>query len=386
LKHGKIVEIVDDFSVLMSHAGGFHNCVLQNSDFFNKIMYKKDVLSDDENGSLIEKHFKNINIQKYFTKMNSYRIELCNCSESKKLLGITESVNLHNGFYSTFIDSFFDASLNVNPVGTPSNEYFLLQAMALKPDPNKEFASYIISCGGGCGITIPPKDNYSKYLTSVKNGGLRAIAHGHVPICMPHPLIFKRKISKPEESKSEESKSEEVIVFIENDTSNGIRPKRGDGSLKELPLSYINLNNNDTSYGVGILDENGIIQNMPDLKYDVNGNPDGETYDINGKPDGKTYDDNVKLGLYGPIMSGTESMPGTESVQTMYFDTEIISKIKNSGNWPNVIKWNNYENQKPITGGKRRTKKNKFSRKYKKRIGKRTKKNHPKKHTCRRCH
>jgi hypothetical protein len=352
LKHGKLVEIVNDFSVLMSHAGGFHNCILQNNSFFENIM---ENIPDDA---------------KYFTKMELCRVGLQSCDDVTKYIQIVndnksviqQSVDLHNGFYNTFIETFFDDSLNVIKLDTPSNEYFLLQAMGLKSDGTKEFASYITSCGGGCGITIPTSDsdNYSKYLTSVKNGELYAIAHGHIPICMPHPLIFKRKISN----------SDDVIVFIENDTSNGIRPKRDDGSLKELPLSYINLNNEGiTSYGVGILDENGIIQNMTNSKYDVNGNPDGKN------------DEDVKmLGLSGPIM------PGTELYKTMYFDYEIKDIIKTSGNWPSVTKWNGYVDPQSTTGGKRRTKKNKISRKYKKRFGKRTKKNHPKKHTCRRCH
>lgn len=347
LKHGKIVEKLHDFSVLMSHAGGFHNCVLQNNEFFDNILK----LGINELG---------IN-EPYFKKMNSYRVELGKCSESTNFLGITESVELHNGFYDKFIESFFDDSLNVIS-NEPSNEYFLLQAMGLKPDGNGAiFASYIQSCGGGCGIFTPDKSTYSTFLEKVNTEKIKAIAHGHIPQCMRHPLIFKRKINNT----SNENDTSNEIVFIENDTSNGGRPlKINENVLTDIPLSYINKNSDGSfAYGVGVFNKFAKIVPISD-STDKNRN-------IKNDNDGKTDDDNKKIGLSGPITS-----------DEMYLDEEIQKIIKFEGFKPAA--WN--PTTPPTVGGKRRTKKNKFSRKYKKRIGKRTKKNHPKKHTCRRCH
>jgi hypothetical protein len=172
---------------------------------------------------------------------------------------------------------------------------------------------------------------------------------------MRHPLIFKRKIN---------DNSNVSIVFIENDTSNGARPLNNQNKnvLSDIPLSYINkFEGNKFTYGVGVFNEYGKIVNISD-QNDINRN-------IKNGDDGKTQKDNTNIGMSGPISSND-----------MYFDSELKQKINFIG-W-NPAVWNN----PTTTGGKRRTKKNKFSRKYKKRIGKRTKKNHPKKHTCRRCH
>ena len=121
-----------------------------------------------------------------------------------------------------------------------------------------DFVSFIQSCGGGCNFMASSKSdqNYFRFLS---NNNVEAVSHGHVPHCMPHPLVFARPFQESS------SNSVNSIVFIENDTSNGNRPKNGSGLISELPFSYIELANGTNKYGIGFLKDGVIDKRMVPL-------------------------------------------------------------------------------------------------------------------------
>ena len=89
------------------------------------------------------------------------------------------------------------------------NNYLLIQALGLKPNPPSKFLSPIESCSlsPGCQKIIKPDPNFLNFLSDKKNG-IKCIAHGHVPFCTSVPLIRK----------------EADIFILSCDTSNGGRP------------------------------------------------------------------------------------------------------------------------------------------------------------------
>jgi hypothetical protein len=71
---------------------------------------------------------------------------------------------------------------------------------------------------------MDPALDYTSFLQALEASGVKFIAHGHVPHCVPIPLIYKRQESN--------------ILFLANDTSNGFRPA-DISSVDQFPLSYI---------------------------------------------------------------------------------------------------------------------------------------------------
>jgi hypothetical protein len=124
----------------------------------------------------------------------------------------------------------FDAQ----PGAVPPFEHFLLQGLGLKPNGGKHFNSFVQSCDiQGCkgpyhtDIPMDPALDYKPFLQALEASGVKFIAHGHVPHCVPVPLIYKRQESN--------------ILFLANDTSNGYRPA-DIASVEQFPLSYITKN------------------------------------------------------------------------------------------------------------------------------------------------
>lgn len=238
-KNGNIVKHNEKFKVLISHAGGFNLCLLKTQEFFNGIT---TTLTPE---------------MSYYDKMETCRRGLiCRTAETepKAELTLADVIAVHQGLYAKFVNSFFDETNQIVTLVDPSNEYFLLQAMGLKPFlPSAglkestirpaDFVSFIQSCGGGCNFVVSTESD-GKFLDFLKTNKVEVISHGHVPHCMPHPLVFTRN----------------SVVFIENDTSNGNRPKNASGKIEELPLSYIELENGTNKYGIGFLNNDGTIQ------------------------------------------------------------------------------------------------------------------------------
>ena len=330
-QNGNIVKHNDKFKVLISHAGGFNLCLLKTQQFFEGIITK---LTPE---------------MSYYDKMETCRRGLiCRTAEPKPsaTLTLADIIAVHQGLYAKFVNSFFDGTNQITTNVEPSNEYFLLQAMGLKPFlPAKDlkettirpadFVSFIQSCGGGCNFVVSTESDRN-FLGFLANNKVEVISHGHVPHCMPHPLVFTRPCE------SSNSDSVDSIVFMENDTSNGNRPKIASGKIEELPLSYIELENGTNKYGIGFLNNDGtILKNKVPLKNNKN-----MDYAMN-MPITETRNKQLTQLL---IMG--ESLPGSELLDEDGVQTLI--KFNSAGFAPLSFK-----------GGKSRKQKNRKTRKNK---------------------
>jgi hypothetical protein len=243
---GKIVDFDEEFGVLMSHAGGFHESVftVNYEDMINKF-------------NLLPK-------LNYFQSIEYFRKELCNVNTTA---ATADNIPLDLAKYNTILENTIKDIIVGNEKPIP--EYYLLQASGLKPDAsvesdtdNKEkFASFIQSCGSGCGLnhqsmyqrTITPSLNKILNAITINGKPIKSIAHGHVPMCLPFPLIVQYEVNG--------------IVFIQNDTSNGQKPTEYVGeSINDLPFSYIDQNNGTLEYKIGNLNDNGILVNYENDK------------------------------------------------------------------------------------------------------------------------
>jgi hypothetical protein len=251
---GKIVIYDSDFNVLMSHAGGFDKIVFEG--YAKRIKQIKTALENNKNSY-------------YFDKMEIARKGLeGEISTLTSRLGLLEgdtsteptisqpnpqsnedtgtlvndydinnengSFKLSNQILESVVKSIFGDKVTPpsdDKVTPPSDDFFILQASGLKPtadggDNSQIFASFIQSCGSGCGQ--PPA---SKYLTELfkpkityNNKKINFIAHGHVPHCLPFPLIVENNDT----------------IFIHNDTSNGQKQTKNVGeAITTLPLAYL---------------------------------------------------------------------------------------------------------------------------------------------------
>ena len=330
-KNGDIVKDDKDYKVLMSHAGGFNKCILQNPSFFNNIMDKN----------------KN---DKYFDAMEKMRQSLdCknfNYNDDANLVSIDEAVTYHNGLYKNFVTAYF----NTADRNSILPQHLLLQAMGLKPDKNDEFsfsnfASFIQSCGSGCGII--DDDKSMGFIGNL--GTYKAIAHGHVPHCMRHPLLIKRN-----------DINQNDIVFISNDTSNGNRPYEG-GLLSSLPLSYIQKPGEDR------MDESDDY-----LKYGIgfinNGTIEPSTFDkINFKNDGITKYTNQSLNTYNTLaLTGgpyhVDNIPNTATVKQYmewapnFGPADIVKSYVTTTNGKRQKRFGGKKNTRRIVKNNRKTK------------------------------
>lgn len=329
-RNGELVKILPRFSVILSHAGGFDSSILRNSEFFDGI---KGIIESKD---------------LYYDKIESARKLLADENDINEVVekvvekvSISDAVTLHNGIFRSVIDSLIDEEYRLKNGDLPV-EYYLLQAMGLKPNNGDyRFASFIHSCGGGCGFSrFKGKINKSteEYLQAVKDGDIKAIAYGHAPMCLRHPLIYKRSITESE------------IVFIENDTSNGNRIKLENGEMSDLPLSFIKKTIVTLMYGVGSVNNNGDIKEL-------------KTYDI--KSDGNKYLVDESSDTFKKLALDDS---GPKTMDLLLTSEEIENRLKfNSFNPTDIVKG----------GGKRKSRKNnKKSKYYKKFIsnGRRTRK------------
>jgi hypothetical protein len=202
---GKIVSYDADYKALLSHAGGAEPFLLHDPAYYEEI---RAALTP---------------VTAYYDKIESVRLKL----QDKPAAYVPSFVESTYNAPLSFIASMFDS-----PIGTaPPFEHFLLQGLGLKPNNGKHFNSFVQSCDlQGCkgpyhtDIPMDPALDYKPFLQALEASGVKFIAHGHVPHCVPVPLIYKRMESN--------------ILFLANDTSNGYRPA-DIVSVNQFPLSYI---------------------------------------------------------------------------------------------------------------------------------------------------
>jgi len=209
---GKIVSYDADYKALLSHAGGAEPFLLHDPSYYEEIR-----------SALPEK-------MAYYDKIETVRLKLQD-QPASSVPSFVEST--YNAPLSA-IPSMFDAA----PDTVPPFEHYLLQGLGLKPNDGSHFNSFVQSCDvqgcrgpyhndilyGKAMVPIEPALDYTPFLQALEASGVKFIAHGHVPHCVPVPLIYKRKESN--------------ILFLANDTSNGYRPAVI-SSVEQLPLSYI---------------------------------------------------------------------------------------------------------------------------------------------------
>lgn len=268
-EYGKLIEYDVDFQVLMSHAGGMDESVLFAGNIYSSICNELNEKIDSlDYFSRIE--FCRRKLMEKSGRKNLSNIKLFKATNSSSMYGIEylcEEIN--NVFNAVREKTETFTSFNHN---TLCPEYYLLQAMALKPDSDKEiekhFASVIHAGDAPSGCKGPKSSSpeYSAFLSKINSMGVKFISCGHIPQCVPLPLIYVRETFKESFNRSftkNNTMELDPIVFIQNNTSNGYRPKNLNKVWK-VPISFIQrkgtLQEPKLIAGVGLFDEN---------KYDI---------------------------------------------------------------------------------------------------------------------
>jgi hypothetical protein len=233
-----------------------------------------------------------------------------------------------------FHNQLLKKSLSFDSEILPSAEYILLQAMGLN---GSDYYSFIASCGlnGGCKLNFNKNE---ELLIEMKQNKIQFVASGHQPHCTTVPLIYKQG----------------DIVFIANDTSNGYRPENNIESgtplkLENIPLSYIE----GSTFECGVCsinDEGNLIKGKDSDKIKA------------FSKDGKTPNYYNKLiEIYN-----INSVPNVDDINQFLEPDNTLFK-------PLIIK-----------GGKRKSKKHRYTKNQKKHSNK-TKKHRKSKKTCHHC-
>jgi len=329
-EYAKIVHYDDDFKVLLSHAGGFTNTgshILSDINFYDDIINEMGSITNDN----------------YFIKINETQKKLIKPIIKKENIqekSLSEVLKFHNNLLKTSITDILGKNLQSGDL--PSKEYILLQAMGLN---GSDYYSFIASCGlnGGCKLVFNKNE---ELLKKMQENGIKFVASGHQPHCTTVPLIYKQG----------------DIVFIANDTSNGYRPENNTESrtelkLENIPLSYIERNTFEC--GVCAINDNGNLVKGNDPNNN-NPNKNIKAFSKDGK-DPDYYNKLIK------IYNNTGSVPTVDDIKQL-------------------LKPNSDEQFKPliIMGGKRKSKKHRYTKNQKKHSNK-TKKHRKSKKTCHHC-
>ena len=232
-QEGQIVAYDEPTKTLLSHGGGF------NVPFHTYNYYK----------NMIDTMPQSLN---YFEKIEYFRRQLQEPLQPQQ--NPNETTNI-NDYIKTLNKPLKDVVENRTFPNTPSNEFCLLQALGLKPDPGKQYNSYIESCGTtSCNnIVRPLKDEFISLMNQL---GVNTISAGHVPHCAPVPLIYQRK----------------GLNFIANDTSNGYRPV--EITKLNFPISYVSKDK------IGITSMDKEISNKDNIYKEKMDNSDACDYSI----------------------------------------------------------------------------------------------------------
>ena len=190
---------------LLSHAGGADSYILHSPEYYDSIKSQLTNQSDT-----------------YYDKIEIVRtLLMAEPSPQQKIDNFIEET------YNTPFQTCVQQHLLAEQAGPDAN-FFLVQGLGLKPNPDQHFVSYVQSCDNtGCkGPQGPMPHDYTVYLRNLENNsGIKVIAAGHAPHCTPLPLIYKRQDSPN-------------ILFVANDTSNGYRPAEIT-VVENIPLAYI---------------------------------------------------------------------------------------------------------------------------------------------------
>lgn len=207
---GKIVHYDAEYKTLLSNAGGMDTFLTNDITYYESIV--KSLQQDEP----------------YYNKIEAVR----------KALQVKPQAS------AAFDESVYNSPLKIvesllsNPPPAPTNEYFLLQGLGLKPDAGNHFSSFIQSgdvqsCRGPMASNLKWSGkspyhaaDYAIYLAKLETAGVKFVASGHSPHCAPLPLIY----TKPDDN--------DTIIFINNDTSNGFRPAEIN-DVSRVPLCYV---------------------------------------------------------------------------------------------------------------------------------------------------
>jgi hypothetical protein len=196
------------YKTLLSHAGGVSPSFFHDRDYYTEILAKitPTMYSKTE----------------YYDMIELARNELM--TVPKSIVGFDPSLlNIYNEPIIKCAGTLFDVPGDYPPLA----EYFLVQALGLKGDDGRPFASFINSCDivPGCNGPIEYKLGEASFFKDMVRH-VTVISHGHVPNCTPLPLVYRREAIPG-------------IIFIDNDTSNGYRPLAGIKDITNLPLAYV---------------------------------------------------------------------------------------------------------------------------------------------------
>ena len=210
-ENANIVEYLPTFKTLISHAGGIDVTTFPNDTYYTNLK-----------ASLTEE-------MTYFDK-----IEIMRQGLQRELREEEKNTGKDINSILTTINSPLKNTLEHIKTNntTPCPDYYLLQALGLKPDGPNIFNSFVQSCDvNGCSGPHIRTDStvYTAYLLKLYSFGIRVVSAGHIAHCAPVPLIYRREIL---------AEGKDGIFIIANDTSTGYRP----GTINELnkiPLSYV---------------------------------------------------------------------------------------------------------------------------------------------------
>ena len=123
----------------------------------------------------------------YFEKIEYFRIQLQLQPQESPNETTNTIINIRE-YIETLNKPLKDVVEDWTFPDTPSNEFCLLQALGLKPDPGIPFNSYIESCGTtACNNIVRPIEE--KFINLINQLCVNTISAGHVPHCTPVPLI-----------------------------------------------------------------------------------------------------------------------------------------------------------------------------------------------------
>ena len=238
--YGLIAEYDEDYKVLLSHAGGIGGFQFHTEEYYENIKEHFKVVKN------IEDYFHNIEVARHGLMIRP--------SDKQKFNNSVDLVKILQVINSPLIN-FMNNLNSFNPKVT--DDFFLLQALGLKPDDNNYFVSFVQSCD--CVLCKGPLYNnirntksnntksskilynsveYTTFLNNLKRLGIQFVSFGHNPICTPVPIIYRR----PENN---------YVIFIANDVSNGYRPSSIE-HLYQIPLAYISNDNGKFKVGVDL--------------------------------------------------------------------------------------------------------------------------------------
>ena len=251
-EYGLIAHYDPDYQVLLSHAGGIGSFQFHNQTYYDNIFEKFETKNDN-----IITYFKNIEIARKELMKKPIENQIYTNINSNKIIDILEIINGPLKKYISFqkLPEKKNNYNNNNLKKEAMNNFYLLQALGLKPDKVgiDPFVSFVQSCD--CIMCKGPINNniattngkaynegqYKIFLKTLETLNVKFVSFGHNPVCTPVPLIYRR----PEN---------ENIVFIGNDVSNGYR-NANITNIYKIPLAYIELSSkvkNEKSFSVGV--------------------------------------------------------------------------------------------------------------------------------------